>query len=64
MTNEEMVTKLETLESKIAELENKIAKLEDYIDEDMRSDYLRRDELAIVNLEPGDYMTDVVTMNW
>lgn len=64
MTNKEMVTKLETLESKITELENKIAKLKDYIDEDMRSDYLRRDELAIVNLEPGDYMTDVVTMKW
>lgn len=59
-----MEERIKALESKITELENKIAKLEDYIDEDMRSDYLRRDELAIVNLEPGDYMTDVVTMNW
>lgn len=64
MTNEEMVTKLETLESKITELENNIAELNNYINDAMRYDYLRRDELAIVNLEPGDYMTDVVTMNW
>ena len=59
-----MEEKIKALESKVTELENRIAKLEEYINEDMRYDYLRRNELCICNFNPGDYMDNVVTMDW